>query len=138
MYPFIFLNIPWYLIFLPCPVMCLNHFHTCMPNILIMSLEPQYVFTPVSYYILDMPAITAYKASLKHACESDVYVKLHCPNILLLTKSISIPFMYSHVTTCTITYLSYTCWYISDICIRCIYIHWNNGNNFIYLNNKQI
>ena len=44
-----------------------------------MSLELQYVFTPVSYYILDMPAITAYKASLKHACESDVYVKLHSP-----------------------------------------------------------
>ena len=42
-----------------------------------MSLELQYVFTPVSYYILDIPAITAYKASLKHACESDVYVKLH-------------------------------------------------------------
>ena len=50
-----------------------------MPNILIMSLEPQYVFTPVSYYILDMPAITACKASLKHAYESDVYVKLHSP-----------------------------------------------------------
>ena len=50
-----------------------------MPNILIMSLELQYVFTPVSYYILDMPAITAYKASLKHACESDVYVKSPLP-----------------------------------------------------------
>ena len=44
-----------------------------------MELEPQYVFTPVSYYILDMPAITAYKASLKHACESDVYVKSPLP-----------------------------------------------------------
>ena len=50
-----------------------------MPNILIMSLEPQYVFTPVSYYILDMPAITPYKASLKHACESDAYVKYLLP-----------------------------------------------------------
>ena len=44
-----------------------------------MSLEPQYVFTPVSYYILDKSAITACNASLKHACESDVYVKLHSP-----------------------------------------------------------